>query len=99
MQAPDLLLEIPRPSSVTPDLIAVRNILLATDFSECSTRTLGYALGIAAATSRGYIYFIVLIRHLTTGQILRQCRPPAMMPDVISIGWWRTSAAKGMQEI
>jgi nucleotide-binding universal stress UspA family protein len=48
MQDPDFLLEMLRPSSVTPDLITVRNILLATDFSECSARALGYALGIAS---------------------------------------------------
>jgi nucleotide-binding universal stress UspA family protein len=47
MQDADSLLETPQPSSITPDLIAVRNILLATDFSECSRRALSYALGIA----------------------------------------------------
>jgi len=48
MQDTDSLLETPRTSSITPDLIAVRNILLATDFSECSTRALSHALGIAS---------------------------------------------------
>jgi len=47
MQDINLLLQLPRPSS-TPDAIAIRNILLATDFSDCSTRALGYALGIAS---------------------------------------------------
>lgn len=31
-----------------PDPLVLRNILMATDFSECSGRALGYALGIAA---------------------------------------------------
>jgi nucleotide-binding universal stress UspA family protein len=35
-------------SSVTDDPVTLRNILLATDFSQCSARALGYALGIAA---------------------------------------------------
>jgi nucleotide-binding universal stress UspA family protein len=47
MQDINLLLQLPRPSS-TPDPIAIRNILLATDFSDCSTRALGYALRIAS---------------------------------------------------
>jgi nucleotide-binding universal stress UspA family protein len=47
MQNPDLLSETPQSSSVTPDLLIVRNILLATDFSEFSERALGYAVGIA----------------------------------------------------
>jgi nucleotide-binding universal stress UspA family protein len=47
MQDADLLLQLPRPSS-TPDPIAIRNILVATDFSDCSKRALGYALGIAS---------------------------------------------------
>src|SRR6266849_5152971 len=35
-------------SSVTDDPLTLRNILLATDFSQYSARALGYALGIAA---------------------------------------------------
>jgi len=37
-----------QPSSVTADQMTLRNILLATDFSECSERALSYALGIAS---------------------------------------------------
>jgi nucleotide-binding universal stress UspA family protein len=37
-----------KPTPSTPELLFLRNILLATDFSECSRRALGYALGIAA---------------------------------------------------
>ena len=47
MQNADLLLQLPRPSRA-PDPITIRNILLATDFSDCSKRALGYALGIAS---------------------------------------------------
>ena len=47
MQDADLLLQLPRASSA-PDPIAIRNILLATDFSDCSKRALGYASGIAS---------------------------------------------------
>jgi nucleotide-binding universal stress UspA family protein len=36
------------PARSTPDPLFLRNILMATDFSECSSRALGYALGIAA---------------------------------------------------
>jgi nucleotide-binding universal stress UspA family protein len=36
------------PARPTPDPLFLRNILMATDFSEFSTRALGYALGIAA---------------------------------------------------
>jgi len=42
---------LPQSSSVsgdTGDLLSLRNILMATDFSECSARALSYALGIAA---------------------------------------------------
>ena|GEM_PF-4383442 len=38
-------------SSASADALALRNILLATDFSESSTRALNYALGIAARYS------------------------------------------------
>ena len=38
MQGPDLLLERLRPSSVTPDLTTVRNILLATAFAALAER-------------------------------------------------------------
>src|SRR5262249_36021884 len=34
--------------SLTADEMVGRNILLATDFSDCSARALGYALGIAS---------------------------------------------------
>lgn len=47
MQNADLLLQLPQPSG-PPDPIAIHNILLATDFSDCSKRALGYALGIAS---------------------------------------------------
>jgi hypothetical protein len=46
MQDADLLLQLPQPSG-PPDPIAICNILLATDFSVCLKRALGYALGIA----------------------------------------------------
>lgn len=46
MQDADLLLQLPRPSGAL-DPIAIRTILLATDFSDCSKRAMGYALGIA----------------------------------------------------
>jgi len=36
------------PAASMPDPLFLRNILMATDFSECSARALGYALGIAA---------------------------------------------------
>jgi len=38
----------PQASSVAAQHLSVRNILVATDFSECSTRALSYALGIAS---------------------------------------------------
>jgi hypothetical protein len=44
MQNADLLLHLPQPYG-PPDPIAIRNILLATDFSDCSKRALGYAAG------------------------------------------------------
>ena len=40
--------EIPQRSFARADALTLRNILLATDFSVCSARALGYALGIAA---------------------------------------------------
>jgi nucleotide-binding universal stress UspA family protein len=40
--------EIPQRSFASADALTLRNILLATDFSECSARALGYAVGIAA---------------------------------------------------
>jgi len=44
----DSLVEIPQASLAGPDdLIVLRNILVATDLSECSTRALRHALGIA----------------------------------------------------
>ena len=48
MQAPVLLSGIPQRSAVATDQLTVRNILLATDFSDCSARALNYALGIAS---------------------------------------------------
>jgi nucleotide-binding universal stress UspA family protein len=48
MREAGLLLGTLRPSAVSPDQMTVRNILLATDFSECSERALSYALGIAS---------------------------------------------------
>lgn len=48
MQEADLPSVIPQRSAAIPDQLAVRNILLATDFSECSARALNYALGIAS---------------------------------------------------
>jgi nucleotide-binding universal stress UspA family protein len=47
MQNADLLLQLPQPSG-PPHPMAIRNILLATDFSDCSKQALGYALGIAS---------------------------------------------------
>lgn len=43
----DTRTEMPHSSFAGDDPLALRNILLATDFSECSERALGYALGIA----------------------------------------------------
>jgi len=40
--------EIPKGSSSGADPVRLRNILMATDFSECSERALHYAIGIAA---------------------------------------------------
>lgn len=48
MREAGLLLGTLRPSAVSPDQMTVRNILMATDFSECSERALSYALGIAS---------------------------------------------------
>ena len=48
MQETDLVPGMRQWSSLTTDRMTVRNILLATDFSECSTHPLGYALGIAS---------------------------------------------------
>jgi nucleotide-binding universal stress UspA family protein len=48
MREAGLLLGTLRPSAVRPDQMTVRNILMATDFSECSERALRYALGIAS---------------------------------------------------
>ena len=47
MQETILASEMLQPS-LTPDQMVGRNILLATDFSDCSARALGYALGIAS---------------------------------------------------
>jgi len=47
MQSAGRLSDVPQRLSVSTDQVTVRNILLATDFSECSMRALGYALGIA----------------------------------------------------
>jgi len=47
MQDADLLLQVAQPSS-TPSPITIRNILLATDFSDVAKQALKYALGIAS---------------------------------------------------
>lgn len=47
MQETSLFSEMLQPS-LTPDQLVGRNILLATDFSHCSARATGYALGIAS---------------------------------------------------
>ena len=47
MQETDLVRGMAQWSSLPPDRMALRNILVATDFSECSTRAVTYALGIA----------------------------------------------------
>ncbi len=47
MQESHLPKETPQSSSAAGDLLSLRNILMATDFSECSARALRYALGIA----------------------------------------------------
>jgi len=47
-------------ASVTDDQMTGRNVLLATDFSECSARALGYALAIASRyESRLYLFHCV----------------------------------------
>src|SRR5271166_4939716 len=48
MQESRLRTEVPQTSGNTGDLLSLRNILMATDFSECSARALNFALGIAA---------------------------------------------------
>jgi hypothetical protein len=59
MQNADLLLQLPQPSR-RPDPIAIRNILLATDFSDCSKRALAYALGIASRyASRLHLFYCI----------------------------------------
>src|SRR5262249_1358301 len=47
MEEADLFSGSPPASLIAPDPIRVRKILMATDLSECSTRALSYALGIA----------------------------------------------------
>ena len=48
MREGGLLSGMLQPSSVTANQMTVRNVLMATDFSECSERALSYALGIAS---------------------------------------------------
>ena len=48
MQETGLVSGMLRRSASVPENLILRNILLATDFSEFSTRALGYALGIAS---------------------------------------------------
>src|SRR5882672_2327576 len=48
MQETGSRMELLESSSTSADALTLRNILLATDFSESSTRALNYALGIAA---------------------------------------------------
>ena len=43
----DLISGRPQSSPVASDQLTIHNILMATDFSDCSARALGYALGIA----------------------------------------------------
>jgi nucleotide-binding universal stress UspA family protein len=47
MREPALVSGMPQPL-VADDHLTGRNVLLATDFSECSARALGYALGVAS---------------------------------------------------
>ncbi|HWY71274.1 MAG TPA: universal stress protein [Terriglobales bacterium] len=48
MQSASWLSEVPQRLSVSTDQVTVTNMLLATDFSECSARALDFALGIAS---------------------------------------------------
>ena len=48
MQEAGLRTDMLEGSTANADALSLRNILLATDFSECSARALSYALGIAA---------------------------------------------------
>jgi len=60
MQETDLVPEISQASLLPPDRMTVRNILLATDFSECSKHALSYALGIASRyESRLYLFHCI----------------------------------------
>jgi len=60
MQEIDLVPAISQVSLITPDQTTLRNILLATDFSEYSTRALSYALGIASRyKSQLYLFHCV----------------------------------------
>ena len=44
--------ERPQPSSVSGELLTLRNILITTDFSECSARALDHALESRVGTKR-----------------------------------------------
>ena len=47
MHSASWLSEAPQAMAIAGDELFVRNILLATDFSQCSVRALDYAVGIA----------------------------------------------------
>lgn len=58
MKEAGLVSKLPQPSA--DDQMAGRSVLLATDFSECSARALGYALGIASRyQSQLYLFHCV----------------------------------------
>jgi nucleotide-binding universal stress UspA family protein len=50
-----------QPSSVTGDLLTLRNILITTDFSACSARALDHALESRVGTKRDCTCFIALM--------------------------------------
>jgi hypothetical protein len=50
-----------QPSSVTGELLTLRNILITTDFSECSARVLDHALESRVGTKRDRTCFIALM--------------------------------------
>ena len=84
-----------QPSSVTADQMTVRNILMATDFSECSERALSYALGIASRyESRLHLFHCIdpTPYNLVEPDAVQTARDDAR---VSSNGWRRTSAGAG----
>jgi nucleotide-binding universal stress UspA family protein len=97
MREAGLLLGRLRPSAVSPDQMTVRNILLATDFSECSERALSYALGIASRyESRLHLFHCIdpTPYNLVEPDLFRR---PATMPGVSSNGWRRTFPEAGQK--